>query len=92
MNSKFDAHRKLMSDMHEYGDKAISSVHRRIDDVKDTYVKRVDLDRDINSMHTSLTSIKTDIHMQTSEMNIRLDRLLKILIESKRGVTDGDGV
>lgn len=80
MNSKFDVHRKMMSDRHDADDKALSAVHRRIDDVKDTYVKRVDLDRDINALHTTLNSIKSDINGQTSEMNNRLDRLLTMLI------------
>lgn len=82
MNTKFDAHRKMMSDRHDADDKALSAVHRRIDDVKDTYVKRVDLDRDISALHSTLAAIKVDIHSQTSEMNCRLDRLLTMLMDS----------
>jgi len=84
MNTKFDAHRKLMADRHEADDKSLSAIHRRIDDVKDTYVKKVDLDRDINAIHSTLASIKLDINSQSSEMNARLDRMLKMIIDSAK--------
>ena len=83
IHSKSEAANKMLIDKSESTDKSLSAVHRRIDDVKDSYVKRVDLDRDLSAMHTVLGSIKGDLNNQTGEVNNRLDRLVKILIDSK---------
>jgi len=64
-------------------DSELSSVHKRIDDVKDTYVKRVDLDRDLTNLYSMLNSIKDDIHAQTASVNLRLDRFLDAIIKQQ---------
>jgi hypothetical protein len=56
-------------------------VHKRIDDVKDTYVKRVDLDRDLINIMTILNSMEAAQRDQTKEMNARLDRLIGIFAD-----------
>lgn len=60
---------------------ALSKVHSRIDDVKDTYVKRVDLDRDLINIVQLLNSLEAAQRDQNKEMNARLDRLIGIFAD-----------
>lgn len=85
MNSKFDTHRELIDEKHNKAEASFVGLHQRINKVKDDYVKKVDLDKDLNRLQQSLVDIKIDIHKETSEMNSRLDRLIKILLEQKGG-------
>lgn len=65
-------------------DSEINSVHKRIDNVKDTYVKRADLDRDLVNLYAMLNSIKDDIRAQTENVNQRLDRFLDVVIKTRQ--------
>jgi len=67
-------------------DAQITALHERVNSVKDEYVKRVDLDRDLNSLrdlilsikqdtHQVMSSIKDDNHRQMEQINQRLDQL-----------------
>jgi len=69
---------------------SIGVVRKSVDSVKDKYVKRDELDRDLVAISNTLTNIEAaqrdnikEIHHkiddQTKEMNSRLDRLLEIL-------------
>jgi hypothetical protein len=62
----------------------IGNLHERINEVKDHYVKRVDLDRDLTNIYGMLNSIKDDIRGQTDAMNQRLDRLINVFVEKDR--------
>lgn len=85
MNTKFEQYRDIVDKKHAQSDNAIDILHSRINTVKDEYVKKVDLDKDLMTMQNSLSTIRTDIHHQTKEMNSRLDRLVKILLDNKYG-------
>lgn len=50
----------------------ISALHQRVNEVKDTYVKRVDLDRDLNRIYEMVAEVNKSIRGQ----NERLDKLL----------------
>ena len=63
-------------------DEELSVVHKRINEVRDEYVKRVDLDRDLTNLYAMLNSIKDDIRAQTNSVNQRLDKFLDALIKS----------
>lgn len=56
---------------------------KQIDEIKDHYVRRVDLDRDLTNLYAMLNGIKDDIRDQTREMNDRLDRLLRIFADRR---------
>lgn len=84
MNKKFDEHRNIIEERYRDTENALNHLNERINKVKDEYVKRVDLDRDLSVINTSLSSIKIDIHRQTAEMNSRMDRLIKILLDTRR--------
>ena len=53
---------------------------RRVEDVKDKYVKRVDLDRDLNRIYEMVAEVNKSIRGQ----NERLDKLLTAVVESKQ--------
>lgn len=73
MNAKID-------DKHAEYHREITNAHKRIDKVRDEYVKRVDLDRDFVNIYSMLNSIKDDIKDQTGAMNARLDKLIGIFV------------
>jgi hypothetical protein len=76
MNAKIDSkHLEYHNDL--------SNAHRRIDKVRDEYVKRVDLDRDLTNIYGMLNSIKDDIKDQTNSMNVRLDKLLDVFAKTR---------
>ena len=64
-------------------DSELKEVHKRINEVRNDYVKRVDLDRDLVNLYAMLNSIKDDIRAQTDSVNIRLDKFLDALIKDK---------
>lgn len=77
------AYFKLVKWMSSKLETELNSVHKRINDVRDQYVKRVDLDRDLTNLYAMLNSIKDDIRAQTDSVNQRLDRFLDAVIKSK---------
>lgn len=76
MNAKIDS-------KHLEYHKEITNTHRRIDKIRDEYVKRVDLDRDLTNIYGMLNSIKDDIKDQTHSMNERLDKLLDVFAKTR---------
>lgn len=74
---------KLAKWMTQKLDDELNIVHKRINEVRDEYVKRVDLDRDLTNLYAMLNSIKDDIRAQTNSVNQRLDKFLDALIKNK---------
>jgi cell shape-determining protein MreC len=56
------------------------TINRRVDDVKDKYVKRVDLDRDLNRIYEMVAEVNKSIRGQ----NERLDKLLTAVVENRQ--------
>lgn len=54
----------------------VEKLHERVNEVRDLYVKRSDLDRDLKAVNSSLESIKQDLSRQSTEVTKRLDHLL----------------
>lgn len=75
---------KLAKWMTQKIDLELSQVHKRINEVRDEYVKRVDLDRDLTNLYAMLNSIKDDIRAQTNSVNQRLDKFLEALVNKDR--------
>ena len=71
--------KKIDSKHAEYHTEMLS-LNRRVDDVKDKYVKRVDLDRDLNRIYEMVAEVNKSIRGQ----NERLDKLLTAFVDSKK--------
>lgn len=56
-----------------------SKLHDRINIVKDDYVKRVDIDRDLSHIQHTVTEMNNNMNAAMSGMNNRLDILLSTL-------------
>lgn len=56
--------------------KRFDAVHARIDEVRDVYVKRSDLDRDLIPLYKGIAEIKQELARQSTETNQRLDKIL----------------
>lgn len=76
MIGRMDSHR-------ESSNLEITKLHDRVNEVKDQYVKRVDIDRDLSHIQNTVTDIKNDVNVQMSGMNNRLDLLINQLIPPK---------
>lgn len=76
MIGRMDSHRERNS-------QEVTELHKRINEVKDQYVKRVDIDRDLSHIQSTVTDMKNDVNAQMSGMNSRLDILLNTLIPGK---------
>lgn len=79
-----DSMQTTMSTQHEDHKEDITGLHERINEIRDQYVKRVDLDRDLTNIYGMLNSIKEDIRGQTDAMNQRLDRLINVFADKNR--------
>ncbi len=83
MIGRMDSHRDAMGAeiraLHERMAGEIKAIHERINTVKDEYVKRVDIDRDLMHIQNTVTDMKNDVNVQMSGMNNRLDMLLSTL-------------
>lgn len=55
---------------------AISLVHKRIDAVKDEYVRQTDLDRHVKHLDDSVRDLKHELRSSSEQTNQRLDSLL----------------
>src|SRR5690606_12942844 len=73
MIGRMDAHRDAASS-------EIKGLHERINEVKDQYVKRADIDRDLMHIQHTVTDMKNDVNVQMSGMNNRLDMLISTLV------------
>lgn len=58
----------------------ISKIHDRINTVKDDYVKRVDIDRDLSHIQSTVSEMNNNMNAAMSGMNSRLDILLSTLV------------
>lgn len=70
MNAKIDS-----KHLEYHGE--ITALHQRVNEVKDTYVKRVDLDRDLNRIYEMVAEVNKNIRGQ----NERLDKLLTAFVD-----------
>lgn len=57
----------------------ISQVHTRVNEVKDEYVKRSELDRDFKALERRMESTERAISDHAAQTNQRLDRMLMLL-------------
>lgn len=76
MIGRMDSHREITNT-------EINKIHDRINAVKDDYVKRVDIDRDLSHIQSTVTEINNNVNSQMSGMNNRLDILLSTLVPTK---------
>lgn len=76
MIGRMDAHREATNN-------ELKAIHERINEVKDQYVKRSDIDRDLTHIQNTVTDIKNDVNVQMSGMNSRLDMLISTLVPPK---------
>lgn len=51
----------------------------RINDVKDTYVKRADLDREFANLQKHMSDMKQDFHNALVGVNARMDQMLALI-------------
>lgn len=72
MIARMDHHR-------EKHEQAIVDLHNRLNGVKDDYVKRSDLDRDIINLQGKVVELKSDINLQMNSFGQRLDSLVHAL-------------
>lgn len=77
--SRIDKVHSVSEENHQRVSQNISHLHSRVDEVKDTYVKRSDLDRDFKSMERRMESVEKSIADSRAETNQRLDRMLMLL-------------
>lgn len=72
----------------------ISQVHTRVNEVKDEYVKRSELDRDFKALERRMESTERAIADHAAQTNQRLDRMLmllgKLISGSKHDPMDDD--
>jgi hypothetical protein len=74
--------KKLDDKVKAFGDRSgtdITTLHNRINDVKDTYVKRTELDRDFINLQKSMSDMKGDLHRAIDGMNLRFDQLVSLI-------------
>ena len=57
----------------------VATLHTRVNEVRDLYVKRSDLDRDLDQLYSAIRDIKNEQHLARTETNQRLDRVLAML-------------
>lgn len=76
MISRMDSHRELTNT-------EINKLHDRINTVKDDYVKRVDIDRDLSHIQSTVTEMNNNMNAAMSGMNNRLDMLISTLVPPK---------
>ena len=70
---------KLTEDRHTEAMSQINHVHTRVNQVKDEYVKRSDLDRDFKALEKRMESTERAISDHAGQTNQRLDRMLMLL-------------
>lgn len=71
--------RFMISRMDGHSDKQeekIAAIHTRINEVKDQYVKRTDIDRDLAQMNRSIADVNQSLNMQMTGVNTRLDTII----------------
>ena len=70
----------------------VFNLHSRVNGVKDDYVKRVDVDRDLNNLYrliesikadnaTAMREIREDQHRVMEQINTRLDKLTTFMVQ-----------
>jgi septal ring factor EnvC (AmiA/AmiB activator) len=63
--------------------KEIADVHTRINTVKDEYVKRADIDRDLNQISRGISDVNNSLNSQMTSVGNRIDILITQTINSK---------
>lgn len=69
----------LTESRHKDAMEHISQVHTRVNEVKDEYVKRSELDRDFKALERRMESTERAIADHAAQTNQRLDRMLMLL-------------
>lgn len=65
-----------MTEMEARTDNKIGELHTRLNSVKDTYVRRSDLDGHISRMENGINSLAKDMRDHAKETTSRLDRII----------------
>lgn len=55
------------------------ALHNRINEVKDSYVKRSDLDREFTNLQKNMSDMKLDFHTALVGINQRMDQMLTLI-------------
>lgn len=76
---RIDTVQNLTKDSYSELSRDLAHVHRRVDEVKDTYVKRTDVDRDFRSIEQRMDRVEKSIAEGSAQTNQRLDRLLMMI-------------
>jgi hypothetical protein len=63
--------------------KEIADLHVRVNTVKDEYVKRTDIDRDLAHISRGLTEVNNSLNSQMSSVSNRIDILIAQTTQSK---------
>ena len=71
--------REYTDEKHRITTESITGVDLRINQVKDEYVKRIELDRDFKALEKRMESTEKAIAEGRAETNQRLDRMLMLL-------------
>lgn len=88
---RIDAVQALTKTSYSELSRDLAHVHRRVDEVKDTYVKRSDLDRDFRTIEQRIDRVEKSISESSVQTNNRLDRLLVLIGKLvKHSPTGGD--
>jgi len=78
-----DEHKEALErKIHEARLKAESDVvtiYKRVDEVKENYVKRAELDREFNNLKTYMSEMKEDFHRSLTSVGTRLDQVVALL-------------
>lgn len=77
-NHKRELEVKLESDKKD-SSREDSNLHTRINEVKDQYVKRTELDREFSTLQKGMTDMKADFHIAMQGINTRIDQVIAIL-------------
>lgn len=80
MISRMDAHKEKIEEkitnLQQDSNSDVTAIHNRINEVKDQYVKRTDIDRDLAQMNRSISDVNQSLNMQMTGVNTRLDTII----------------
>lgn len=79
IETSYNSARSHTDDRHSVALSHISRIDTRVNEVRDEYVKRADLDRDFKSIERQLDALRKDQTDGRAETNQRLDRMLMLL-------------
>lgn len=64
-------------------DSGDNALHKRISDMKDTSVQKVDYGRDMDRVHDEIRGVRDEVVRQGSSTNDRIDKLIMALKDRK---------